>query len=142
MTPAERVGAACAANGEAAVAIWCAGVLEGSDWNDHLDWIADTAAHTPEWLAKEVNHYWPRVWAARALLYAWHPDAAPAVVAALADEAWRVREMSAKVAGRRKLADAADPLSDLDSDPVERVRVAALRALDALDAAGPQGASA
>ena len=34
-----------------------------------MDWIADASAHREEWLANPVNHYWPRVWAARAFLY-------------------------------------------------------------------------
>ncbi|NUT36798.1 MAG: hypothetical protein HOV79_27395, partial [Hamadaea sp.] len=76
--------------------------------------------------------YWPRVWGARALLYVWEPAAASAVVQALADEHWRVREMAAKVCLRRELGSALEPLEALASDPVPRVRVAAARALGAL----------
>lgn len=36
--------------------------------------------------------YWLRVWPLRVMLYAWHPSAEPAVVDALTDEHWRVRD--------------------------------------------------
>ena len=41
--------------------------------------------------------YWFRVWGARGLLWAWDDSATPALLAAFGDEAWRVREMAAKV---------------------------------------------
>lgn len=37
--------------------------------------------------------YWLKVWAARGLLYVYDESAAPAVIAALNDGHWRVREM-------------------------------------------------
>ncbi len=76
--------------------------------------------------------YFPRVWAARGLLYAWDPGAEAAVVAGLRDPAWRVREMCAKVARVRKIRAASAALERLQSDPVARVREAATRALDEL----------
>lgn len=79
--------------------------------------------------ARGAHAYWGRVWAARALLYAWHPMAVPAAVAALTDPHWRVREMAAKVCLRRELGEAADALAPLADDPVPRVRVVAARAL-------------
>lgn len=130
VTPAERVRAACARLGTDAVVRWCVRTLTGGPWEGEvLDAIGGTAAHDPEWMAKPVNHYWPRVWAARALLYTWLPYAAPAVVGALSDEAWRVREMAAKVARLRELGEAADLLSTLVDDGTARVRIAAIRAL-------------
>lgn len=45
------------------------------------------------------------MWAARSLLYAWDVEAVPAVLGALGDEAWRVREMAAKVVAHRRLED-------------------------------------
>lgn len=72
--------------------------------------------------------YWARVWAARALTLVWSDDAAAAVVAALGDEAWRVREMAARVVAIREV-DAADALVGCLSDDLVRVRVAAARAL-------------
>jgi HEAT repeat protein len=76
-----------------------------------------------------VHDYWVRVWAARAFLYAWRPFAAPAVVGALADPAWRVREMALKVIRLRELGEAADLVIPLTEDEVARVRAAAVRAL-------------
>jgi HEAT repeat protein len=51
------------------------------------------------------------------------------VLAGLSDEAWRVREMCAKVARLRELGEAGDALSTLVHDETTRVRVAAIRAL-------------
>jgi len=132
VTPSERVRDAVARNGVDAVVTWCAAVLTGDPWDGptgDLNWVADAGVHTSEWLANPANHYWPRVWAARALLYAWWPRASPAVVVGLADDAWRVREMCAKVARRREIGEAGDDLAGLVADPVTRVRVAAVRAL-------------
>ncbi len=74
--------------------------------------------------------YWPRVWAARALLHQWHPLAASAIRQGLSDPAWRVREMCAKVVARYEESIAADECARLaEGDSTPRVRVAALRAL-------------
>lgn len=73
--------------------------------------------------------YWLRVWAARGLLWAWDDDALPAVLGALTDDAWRVREMAAKVVRRHQIGDALPIVAGLQSDPVERVRAAAARAV-------------
>ena len=82
------------------------------------------------------QRYWLRVWAARALLYAWDDSAQGAVLAALADEAWRVREMAAKVVARRQLGEAVTAVAGLQHDPVPRVRAAAAKAIAVLTAAG------
>lgn len=68
--------------------------------------------------------YWPELWGARALLTAWSPSAEPAVVAGLTNQAWRVREMCARVVAKRQLA-AIEPLTALLGDEVARVRAAA-----------------
>ena len=76
------------------------------------------------WLAggKPPGHaYWARVWAARALRYVWAESAAPAVVGALGDEHWRVRELAAKVVGDRELGEAAEHLVALLGDDTPRV---------------------
>ncbi|MDQ3627875.1 MAG: HEAT repeat domain-containing protein [Actinomycetota bacterium] len=73
--------------------------------------------------------YWARVWGARGLLYVWDDSVSPELVAALTDSAWRVREMAAKVVRRREVGEAAGTLPDLVDDPVERVRIAAVRAV-------------
>ena len=75
------------------------------------------------------HRYWLRVWGSRGLLWAWDDAAAPAIIAALGDDAWRVREMAAKVVGRHLVDDALAALHVLQDDPVARVRVAASRAL-------------
>jgi hypothetical protein len=85
---------------------------------------------------RQRNQYWRRVWGARGLLYAWMPEAAHAVIAALSDEHWRVREMAAKVIAQRKIGDALPEVTTLREDPVPRVRAAASRAVVMLTAAG------
>ncbi len=80
--------------------------------------------------------YWPRVWAARGLLYAWADGAGPALARATTDDSWRVREMAAKVIARHQVADALTAVAVLMNDPVQRVRAAAERAVMALSAAG------
>src|SRR6187551_3722054 len=47
--------------------------------------------------------YWPELWGTRALLYVWNDAAATAVIAALNNQAWRVREMATRVAAAREL---------------------------------------
>ncbi|MEO6204283.1 MAG: hypothetical protein ABIO67_02710 [Mycobacteriales bacterium] len=71
---------------------------------------------------------WPRVWALRGLLHVWEPRAAGAVVAALADDAWRCREMAAKVVAAHRVDEALESLAPLLEDLVPRVRAAAGRA--------------
>jgi len=80
-------------------------------------------------LALRRQSQWPRVWSARALRFIWLDYAEPGVIAALADPAWRVREMAAKVVGQRVLASGADRLIELLGDEEPRVRVAGVRAL-------------
>lgn len=82
--------------------------------------------------------YWPRVWGARGLRYAWLEYAGPGVVQGLQDPAWRVREMSAKVIREHAVPDSAHALSRLLADESVRVRVAAVQALGALG--GPEHA--
>jgi HEAT repeat protein len=65
------------------------------------------------------------------LLYVWDDMAVAAVVAGLADEHWRVREMCAKVCAVRAL-DAGPALVRRTTDAVPRVRAAAARALAAV----------
>lgn len=85
---------------------------------------------------RQRNQYWRRVWGARGLLYAWDERAADAVVEALGDEHWRVREMAAKVVTRHKMGVALTAVAVLREDPVARVRAAAERAVVMLTAAG------
>lgn len=75
--------------------------------------------------------YWPELWGTRALMYVWDDSAIPAVIHALGNSAWRVREMAARVVATRGLA-AIPELSALISDKTPRVRIAAARALAAV----------
>ena len=100
--PVERVSALVELVGPDAVVDWCVALLRGGDWTDvgapDLDWIGGRSSASMVGRALALDH-WPRVWAARALLHVYRPQAASAVVAGLSDQAWRVREMCAKVAG-------------------------------------------
>src|SRR5437879_3565205 len=136
-SPRERVLLLAARIGERAVADWCAELLEGVVKYDDprsppITWLGGRHAAVQMGrggFVARTQDYWPRVWAARGLLYAWDPGASGAVVAALRDRAWRVREMAAKVVRHRGIARAEPILSALLDDPVERVRVAAEAAL-------------
>lgn len=135
--PGQRVTELVEVVGADEVVAWCAGLLAGEVARD------DLARPSLAWLggahaASLVEHgerggrgeeYWPKVWGARGLLYAYDSSAARSVVAALGDEAWRVREMAAKVVARWEVAEAADALLPLVGDGVTRVRAAAVRAV-------------
>jgi hypothetical protein len=123
--------------GRREVASWCAGLLNTTIRYDdpdypNLTWLGGAhAASLSQRNAFESRNqdYWPRVWGARGLLHVWDPDAKGAVIRALSDPAWRVREMSAKIVRTQELADAEQELTVLVVDPVPRVRAAALLAL-------------
>lgn len=140
--PRDLLAGAARHYGEAVVATWCADLLTGRvDGDDEesppLAWLGGRVA---SWelgrdAADGEDHYWPRVWGARGLLYVWIPAASADVVAGLGDRAWRVREMSAKLVRLREIGEAADVLTDLtdeDLEPVARVRAAAARAVGAV----------
>jgi HEAT repeat protein len=63
------------------------------------------------------------------LLWLWDEAAQAAVIAALDDEAWRVREMAAKVVARHRVEAALPAVLTRRQDPVSRVRRAAERAV-------------
>ena len=133
-TPRGRVEAACARHGAVAVADACMRLMAGADIDPLMREVFGDQ-HSPEWLESEVNAYWLRVWGARGLLWNWDPRAVEAIRVALTDEAWRVREMAAKVVARHLVDDVQPEVTQLVHDPVPRVRAAASRAL-ALLAAG------
>lgn len=140
-TPQVRASAAVQALGAQELSRWCAEILTGAldlTCQDRHDprWIAGRAwegwGDPASWRSRGLDH-WPRTWAARTLLHAWGPVAAPAIVEGLHDEAWRVREMCAKVVARQELGAAAPECARRAcSDEVPRVRVASLRALAAV----------
>jgi hypothetical protein len=146
-SPHERLRELTGYLDEADVATWCGELLSApvayeDPGSPSLTWLG--GHHAAELLARGalgsgVHDYWPRVWAARALLYVWNPGVASTVVAALQDDHWRVREMAAKVVRKREIGEAADALITLTDDETARVRTAAVRAIDALHSAERPG---
>lgn len=134
-SPAERVRELGRLIGPDAVVDWCGDLLVRrvpyqSPELPPLSWLGGLSAVALEARGyPEVDAYWPRVWAARGLLHGYDASAARSVVAALGDEAWRVREMAAKVVARWEVGEAADALVPLLADAVPRVRAAGVRAL-------------
>jgi hypothetical protein len=132
-TPRQSVEDECARRGSAAVVAGCVDLLNGKPADDDLilalggppaDWVRTGEPSGPP--------YWLRVWAARGLLYAWDDSARTAVLKALCDDAWRVREMGLKVVARHCLQTASRQVDELRSDPSARVRAAACRTSRAL----------
>jgi hypothetical protein len=125
LAPRQAVAAACELVGVDELRAWCTGLLAG-DIGD-----ADPGRPRIEWLGGTIGwpSYWPRVWGARGLLHAGPTDDTAALFGALADPAWRVREMALKVIARYELPDPEGAVDALVDDPVERVRAQAWRAL-------------
>ncbi len=137
MTPGRSVAAECERRGIGAVVSGCIDLLDGKGADDTL--IVALGGPPAEYVlaGREGGKggYWPRVWAARGLLYAWSGDAETAIIRATIDEAWRVREMAAKVIAGHRVGDALDAVVALKDDPVSRVRAAADRAVMILSVA-------
>src|SRR6266540_610540 len=98
-TPRQRVEAECARRGRAMVVAGCVRLLGGDDRDAGL--ITVLGGRSARWALDPRSgpelRYWFRVWAARGLLWAWEDSALDAILVALRDDAWRVREMAAKV---------------------------------------------
>jgi HEAT repeat protein len=123
----ERIQAAVEREGETSVVLRARSLLEGGyEGEDFLRVVG--GPHAEGILAGAPALYWPELWGARALNYVWSDAAAPAVVAGLANRAWRVREMCAKVCAVRSVG-TPDALAALVTDDHARVRSAAARAL-------------
>jgi len=137
LTPRQSIEIECARRGMAQVVAGCVALLQGQDVDDEfiLALGGPGGYRVLDDGPEQRNQYWRRVWGARGLLYAWTDEAEGAVVAALEDEHWRVREMAAKVAAKRRIGAALDPVAVLRTDPVPRVRAAAERATVLLTAA-------
>jgi HEAT repeats len=139
-TPQQRIAAGCARHGPGPLTAACVALLRGrpDEVSGALITVlgGESARTVLDGDAGGRSGYWPRVWAARGLLHAWDPAAADVIVEASRDEAWRVREMAAKVVARHQVGDAFDAVTALRDDPVERVRAAAARAVTVLVAAG------
>jgi hypothetical protein len=142
-TPRERIAAECASGGRAALIAGCVALLDGrpDDADDRLITVlgGQAAGHVLDGGEGGRSGYWPRVWAARGLLHAWldhaaETGAAPceatdAIIGALGDHAWRVREMAAKVVAAHRIGRALAAVAALRDDPIPKVRAAAERAV-------------
>jgi hypothetical protein len=136
--PRRRIGADCARRGRAAVVADCVRLLHGQEVDPGV--ILTLGGPTARaLLARGVRpdqEYWLRVWAVRGLLWVGPDGGLAGLRVALADPAWRVREMAAKVVARHVVGDLLDQVVALRADPVARVRVAADRAVRAVVEAG------
>jgi hypothetical protein len=142
IAPQQRIAAECASGGRAALITGCVALLAGrpDDVDDRLITVlgGDAAAHVLDGGEGGRSGYWPRVWAARGLLHAWDEradqaaeagSATDAIIGALGDHAWRVRELAAKVVAAHRVGQALDAVAALRDDPIPRVRAAAERAV-------------
>jgi hypothetical protein len=139
LTPRQSVAAECERRGMAAVVSGCIGLLQGRDDVDDALVLALGGPAAEAVLDGRYGGkagYWPRVWAARGLRHAWDGRATAAIIGATSDDAWRVREMAARVIARHRVGDALAAVSELRNDPVPRVRGAADRAVVLLTASG------
>ena len=134
-TPKQSVEQECDRRGLLAVVKGCVALLNGESADDDLilalggppaSWVRTGEPPGPD--------YWLRVWGARGLLYAWDDSAREAVLRALDDEAWRVRDMALKVVARRVIQEAADQVQRRRGDSSARVRASAARAQKAISA--------
>jgi HEAT repeat protein len=137
ITPRQSVEAECERRGKRAVVSGCVNLLQGRSADDALILALGGPGAEQVLAGREggVSGYWPRVWAARGLLYAWDDRAVPSIIRATTDEAWRVREMALKVIARHEIGDAIGAVAKLQEDPVARVRGEARRALVVLTSA-------
>lgn len=126
-SPGDRIAAAVARLGEQAVVDRSASLLMGGNEGEEFLLVVG-GRHAQGVLDGAPPLYWPEVWGARALTFVWAGSAAPAVHRGLGDQAWRVREMCARVVFLRGLPEQV-ALVALLSDEVARVRAAAARAL-------------
>ena len=126
-SPQDRVAAAIAILGETEVVERAVALLAGLNAGEEFLIVAG-GPHAQGLLDGAPPLYWPEVWGARVLLYAWNDSAVDAVTAGLQNQAWRVREMCARVAGARSLP-VAVPARELLTDDNARVRAAGARLL-------------
>jgi HEAT repeat protein len=129
ITPRERIRAECARRGTEAVLADCLALLEGATDPELTRSLVGRGAEKYFDGGEHDDTYWFRVWALRGLLWSWDRRATDHLVAALDDEAWRVREMAAKVVARHFVGEATAAVARRLDDAVPRVRRAAERAL-------------
>lgn len=126
ISPRASIAGACRTHGHQAVVDGCLALLGGDDADAGLVRALGGPRAARFLDAPPEQQYWLRVWALRGLLWAWDERATDAVVAALADEHWRVREMAVKVVARHQVD---TTLVRLKDDPNDRVRAAVGKAL-------------
>ena len=130
-TPRKSVEAEVKRLGKAGVVAGCCALLAGDEGDPRL--ILALGGRPARWAAgfdePPGPAYWLRVWAARGLLWVWDDKATPTILAALDDEAWRVREMATRVVIRQDIRNALPKVRRLRKDPNARVRKAVERAL-------------
>lgn len=134
-SPRASIEAECELRGRQAVINGCVEILKRLAVDDGLLMVLAGPAAQPilDGYQGGPDGYWPRVWALRGLLYVWDDAvAASSVVDSTMDEAWRVREMAAKVIARHGVGDGLEAVVRLQGDPVARVRKAATRATEVL----------
>ena len=132
-SPQASVKQACERWGPMTVVQGCVDLVDGKRADDEL--VLALGGPPAEWVRTgepSGPDYWLRVWGARGLLYAWDESARPAVLRALDDDAWRVRDMALKVVARHGIHEAADHVTRLRDDPSARVRRSAARTSQAL----------
>jgi len=126
-SPAERIAKVVAELGQDDVIARATALIAGLNAGEDF-LLAVGGRHAQGILDGAPALYWPEVWGARTFLYVWNDSAAPAVLAGLGNQAWRVREMSAKVVAKRELDYPAE-VAELVTDEVARVRAQAARTL-------------
>lgn len=127
---AQRIAAAVEQQGESVVVTRALSLMEGNNEGESFLLLVG-GEHAQGILDGAPPLYWPELWGIRALLYVWDDSAASAVVGALSNPAWRVREMAARVIAARDLP-ARSELTTVVADETPRVRIAAARALGAV----------
>ena len=138
LTPKQSIELECARRGQAQLVSGCVALMRGLDVDDDLVVAlgGPVAQGVLDSGPKPAYLYWVRVWGSRGLLHAYADQAEGAVIEALADEHWRVREMAAKVIARYRIGAAFEAVAELRDDPVPRVRAVADRAVMLLTAEG------
>jgi HEAT repeat protein len=123
----QRLADAVAAESETRVVERCVSLLAGRYEGE--DFLRVVGGHHAEGiLGGAPALYWPELWGTRALLHVWDDSATAPVIGALGNQAWRVREMAARVCAERRVGDVAS-IATLLNDDHARVRAAGARAL-------------
>ena len=130
MTPKQSIELECNCRGRRVVVEDCVAIVGGRQANDDFLRVigGPSAENVLQGRDGGLDGYWPRVWAARGLLHIWDDVATGAIIDATTHEAWRVREMAAKVIARHRVWPAIDAVVILLDDENARVRTAAFRA--------------